>query len=223
MSASQSLCVDGSQPTVLDVITVPLIGPAPCDYQPENYHIDPATRWVKTGRMGKDLSANVEAPDYRLDRWTGDVPPGEAEANPIDVFLDRDLRIRAAALPNLATNGVPEWWLAGYGWTNAFSAAALDDPDGDGMETWKEYHADTVPTQALSVLRITGLTYAADTLRLEWTGGIQAWQSVEACTNLLAPAWEVVWSNAAPNTEENSLVHPDLPAPATFFRLRSGR
>lgn len=60
--ASQSQCEDGSQPAVLDVITIPLTGPAPCDHQPENYHIDPATRWVKVGRVAQDLSAILEGP-----------------------------------------------------------------------------------------------------------------------------------------------------------------
>lgn len=54
---------------------------------------------------------------------------------------------------NLAANGTPEWWLAAYGFTNDFDAAAIDDPDRDGLFTWEEFRAGTVPTNADSVLR----------------------------------------------------------------------
>ena len=46
----------------------------------------------------------------------------------------------------LATNGVPKAWLADYGWTNNFDAAATNDADGDHVATWEEYYAGTDPT-----------------------------------------------------------------------------
>ena len=66
--------------------------------------------------------------------------------------------------PNLATNGVPEWWLAGHGLTNgSFDAEAVFDHDSDTMPTWEEYVAGTDPTNAGSLLAITGLdTYGTN-------------------------------------------------------------
>lgn len=42
---------DGSDPSVLDVIDIPLIGPAPGTYQQENYRLDPGFYWMLRGRL----------------------------------------------------------------------------------------------------------------------------------------------------------------------------
>ncbi len=41
---------DGSDPRVLDLIDVPLIGPQPREFQQENWLLDPDHYWVKAGR-----------------------------------------------------------------------------------------------------------------------------------------------------------------------------
>ncbi len=56
--------------------------------------------------------------------------------------------IYAVFSENLATNNTPEWWLAQYGWINAFDAVALSDQDSDGLSTWREYEVGTVPNQS---------------------------------------------------------------------------
>jgi len=48
--------------------------------------------------------------------------------------------------------GTPAWWLRQYGLTNnTIDVDELDDPDGDGAATWKEYVAGTDPTNGDSV------------------------------------------------------------------------
>ena len=60
-----------------------------------------------------------------------------------------DGSLYAAFSANLATQGVPHWWLASFNLpTN--DAAALDDPDEDEYFTWQEYYADTDPTNDAS-------------------------------------------------------------------------
>jgi hypothetical protein len=53
---------------------------------------------------------------------------------------------------NLATNNVPQWWLAHYGLTN-LNVDALRDVDHDGMLTWEEWVAGCDPTNKASVFR----------------------------------------------------------------------
>ncbi|MEM7392385.1 MAG: proprotein convertase P-domain-containing protein, partial [Verrucomicrobiota bacterium] len=60
--------------------------------------------------------------------------------------------IHATFGENLATNNVPEWWLAMFGFTSNFDAAALADQDNDGVGTWEEFVAGTDPTDNQSVL-----------------------------------------------------------------------
>jgi hypothetical protein len=75
-------------------------------------------------------------------------------------------------------------------------SADFTDTDGDGMNNWNEYRADTVPTNTLSVLRMVNATNSA-------TGAMVTWQSVstrnywlERATNLgIAAPFQVVATN----------------------------
>ncbi len=61
-----------------------------------------------------------------------------------DIQADGTLSVSFEAI--LATNSVPTWWLAQFGWTNNCDAAALADTDGDSLAAWEEYFAGTSPT-----------------------------------------------------------------------------
>lgn len=65
--------------------------------------------------------------------------------------------------------GTPIPWLAENGLTEADDEA---DIDGDGLDTWEEYIAGTVPTNAASVLKVTALGTSGDEV-------VITWQSVE--------------------------------------------
>ena len=62
---------------------------------------------------------------------------------------------------------VPLWWLAQYGWTNDWDAAAEGDQDADGYATWQEWVTDTNPTNAQSRLQFDG-TLSDNLLTLDW-------------------------------------------------------
>jgi hypothetical protein len=70
--------------------------------------------------------------------------------NPIALWWNAPKTVQANFAANLAASNVPEWWLAAYGWTNDFDAAATNDAEPDGYFTWQEYVADTDPTNAAS-------------------------------------------------------------------------
>ncbi|GEM_PF-3633059 len=63
-----------------------------------------------------------------------------------DLQADAVLDIQISALT--ALSNTPLWWLAQYGWTTDFDAAAAADPDSDGLPTWQEYVFSTCPTNA---------------------------------------------------------------------------
>ena len=159
---------------------------------------------------------------YHFTGWTGSV---NSATNPFTTNVTGPGAVTARFAANLATNATPQWWLAQYGWTNNFDAAAMSDPDHDGMATWQEYLADTIPTDPASVLRITNIVWEGGPALVEWTGGTQAWQILEVRTNLtgIGSAWLVVWSNPPPNMTATNFMDLSSTNGVRFYRLRSGR
>ena len=51
---------DGSDPSVLDIVTVPLLRPQPHGFQRENWLLDPNYYWTKSGRIGWDQLLTLE-------------------------------------------------------------------------------------------------------------------------------------------------------------------
>lgn len=52
VSAHERQYENGTDPNVLDVVSVPLIRPQPHDFQSENWLLDPGYYWKKIGRIG---------------------------------------------------------------------------------------------------------------------------------------------------------------------------
>jgi len=57
---------DGSDPRVLDILEVPLLGPAPDGYQAENWLLDPESYWMPKGRISWEQLAGCEDDDGPL-------------------------------------------------------------------------------------------------------------------------------------------------------------
>lgn len=87
--------------------------------------------------------------------------------------------------------GTPVPWLNNYGFTANYTNAEVLDSDGDGMLNWQEYRANTIPTNALSLLLMRGVsrlpdgrvdvTFLAATnrvYRLEGSVDLSTWQTV---------------------------------------------
>lgn len=61
----ESMCSDGTQPAVLDVVEVTLTAKQDCAHQPENFLIDSSCRWQKIGTIpGSSLPVIEERPAH---------------------------------------------------------------------------------------------------------------------------------------------------------------
>lgn len=130
---------------------------------------------------------------------------------------------RVTASMPLAANGVPEWWLWQYGFTNNYDDASSADADGDGMATWQEYVAATDPTNAASFLGILH----PDRYDIEpWhTAVTVVWYSVEGklydvyrATNLLdASPFTPLATNIPGEVGQTGFVDTNLPAFSNMF------
>ncbi|MCE9614963.1 MAG: right-handed parallel beta-helix repeat-containing protein [Lentisphaerae bacterium] len=96
--------------------------------------------------------ATVTNSAYTWQSWTGSLQTVTV-TNSFYVLTNMSMTARFNALTT-NTNGVPGWWLAGYGLPNN-QAGADADSDLDGLENWKEYYAGTVPTNRASVLTLS--------------------------------------------------------------------
>ena len=143
-----------------------------------------------------------------------------------DITCDRTIAVFSAE--NLACRGTPEWWLALYGLTNAitdFCAAETNDTDGDDMPAWQEWVADTIPTNADSVLSFLDIRRTNDDMRVEWKGGTSAWQSLQIRYDLAATTeqWLAVFTNGPPTSETTNYLHESVTNRILFYRLKAWR
>ncbi|MEI8310226.1 MAG: LamG-like jellyroll fold domain-containing protein, partial [Verrucomicrobiota bacterium] len=151
---------------------------------------------------------------YHWSYWTGNVP--SSQTNPLTLTMDQNRSVTAVFEPDLAANGTPVWWLAQYGWTSNFDAAALADSDGDGQTTWQEYLAGTDPTDPASVLRVRiEADPSTGSILLSWSSISGKSYRIEQATDL-AGSWTVQTSNV-PATPPTNTHEEQLPTGARVF------
>jgi hypothetical protein len=186
--------------------------------------VDPAGGWYL-----RDSNVVVTATPYdycRWTGWTGDTNGFAAATNRVTVPVDGPRSISAEFAPNLATNGTPQWWLAAFGLTNRdWDVEATNDQDDDGMFTWQEWWADTIPTSFSSRLVIKGILPTNGGYRVYWVGGTGAWQRLHFCPDTLSTEsiWSVVFTNLPPTTITNWMDHSGAGNAAGFYRIEAGR
>jgi hypothetical protein len=84
--------------------------------------------------------------------------------------------------------------------------------------------ADTNPTNAASVLKITGIHLDPGGIRIDWQGGKQARQYLEYTTNLLSTnGWIAIYTNEPPTSRTNSVVNGDDAGSTLYYRVRVER
>ncbi|MDB6017994.1 MAG: hypothetical protein JWR19_2483 [Pedosphaera sp.] len=74
-------------------------------------------------------------------------------------------------------------WMQGFGLPTTASGASADS-DGDGVNNYSEWRADTVPTNALSAFRIVSVTTSAASASVTWQSVATRSYWVERATNL---------------------------------------
>jgi len=138
----------------------------------------------------------------------------------LNVTQDHTLQAYSAA--NLATNNVPQWWLASFGLTTpTWDAAALADQDGDGMVTWQEYRAGTDPTSSISVLRVTSVTPTGANFVVSFPTVAGKLYDVQWANDVNSGSWSNLVSSfpgtggTASVTDTNALLQPQR-----FYRIK---
>jgi hypothetical protein len=122
----------------------------------------------------------------------------------------------------LAPNGLPiAWLLQNFGTTNISATA---DADGDGASNADEFHADTSPTKASSVFRITKITRGTTTptyMTLVWNSESSRCYAVQRKSSLR----DGVWTDfiALPFLGWSAVGFDDYNMTNNFYRVRAYR
>ncbi len=121
-----------------------------------------------------------------------------------------------------ATNGVPCWWLASYGWTSDFDNAAIGDQDGDGALTWQEYVAGTIPTNKLSWFRVTANTPVSTSQQMifNWQSATGRLYDVDYRTNMSLGGWISCGTNIPAAPQVNAFTGTMSQVDRLFYRVR---
>jgi hypothetical protein len=184
--------------------------------------VAPSNSWYEPGSTA--VVTAYPSAYHHLGGWGGDLSESTLDGPRLSTVMTLPHTVSVSFAPNLtATRGVPEFWLAQYGWTHDFEAAAEADADADGMPAWAEWRADTDPTNARSRLAVIALSPSADGWRLVWTGGRSRTQEVQRADSLVGP-WISVHTNLPPTATTNTVTLPGgagwpPSAPSGFFRI----
>ena len=163
-------------------------------------------------------------PYYHFAGWTGDVPGGQEDSDPLILIVDAPKSVQGNFAANIAPRGSPEWWLAAHGLTNGpFAEEEVLDGDSDGLLTWQEWICDTVPTDSNSVLRMTDVEPTGSGTTVHWKGGVQATQYLERCTDLVSEPWVPVFTNVPPTPVTNDFTSPDAVNGVEVYRIKARR
>lgn len=164
----------------------------------------PSSEWYSAGSSCS--TTGYASRYYSFESWTGDVEGSEIDESIISFTMDGPKSVTATFHENRTpSHDVPEPWLASFGFRGDLEAAAEEDQDGDTMETWKEWRADTNPTNRNSLLKISNLTTTGEsTQTLSWIGGILRTQIVQSASTLSGP-WTALHTNPPPTGVSNQL------------------
>jgi len=160
---------------------------------------------------------------YMFSQWTGTM---SSTNNPLIVMMNQAHSLVGLFAANLATNGVPQAWLASYGLTNrTWDEEAMDDQDKDKMPTWQEWIADTVPTNPKSCLAFTAINYQGSGAIPQWQGGVMATQYIEWADHLTGTQiqWHVVYTNLPPTPIFTNCFDQSGTNSRRLYRIRAGK
>jgi hypothetical protein len=118
----------------------------------------------------------------------------------------------------ISTSNIPITWLQQYHLATDGSAD-LADPDGDRMNNWQEWVADTNPTDAASVLRVLAATNGPAVLVKCLSSSARLYTLLRA-TNLFNPTWlPVAGQTGRPGNDGLLYLSDPSPPPRAFYRL----
>lgn len=117
---------------------------------------------------------------------------------------------------DFTSKGTRKSWLEGYGLTEADDEL---DSDGDGLLSWEEYVAGTIPTDPASVLELNSIFFSTNGMILSWQSVEGKSYSIITNSSLIFPQTGVVVSNILGLATETSYTTTVGTASSAFYEI----
>jgi hypothetical protein len=170
--------------------------------------LDNMDDWWETNYFGnitnRDGSADADTDDLR------DLAEYENATCPTNRDTDADL--------------MPDGWEVGFALDPRSNDAAFD-PDLDGADSLNEYIADTDPTNPASFLAFFRIGPQAGGTRLDWKGGMYAWQFLDCREDLCSTneSWLPLLALPPPTPLTNAVIDLNATNRTLYYRIRAHR
>jgi hypothetical protein len=169
------------------------------------------------------LFVNPAAGNLRLQTNSPCINSGYNPNSPSDADLDGNPRIAGGTVDigayefQGAINSDFLAWLQQYGLPTD-GTTSYADPDGDGMNNWQEWIAGTNPTNALSVLRMVGVSRNGSGLSVTWQSVSNRAYFLERSLNLAGhPAFILLATNIPGQVGTTTYSDATATGPGPFF------
>lgn len=176
-----------------------------------DYHLIPGSQAIDQGVDPGSVNGVSLMPVFHY------VHPATGEVRPVVSLLD----VGAYECTDTDGNGMPDNWERQFfgSLTNAKGAASADW-DGDGANNLQEYQADTDPASSNSYLRIVGIQFLTNGIRVNLLGGSNSWQYLECSQNLgVTGSWTALLTNVPPTQPSTNFFDVRGTNVSRFYRV----
>jgi subtilisin-like proprotein convertase family protein len=109
--------------------------------------------------------------------------------------IARQQSVCCTAAADSDSDGLPDNWETLY--FGNLNQGANDDPDGDGFTNLQEFNAGTIPTNAMSLPRITAIEILGANVRISFTTESGKLYDVEWTASVASGSWNTLTTNVA--------------------------
>jgi hypothetical protein len=167
--------------------------------------------------------ADLANGDFRLQTNSPCINAGDNASAPGGTDLDGNPRIVGGTVDIGAYECQSPALLACYAWLQNYglptdAADVYTDSDGDGLNNWQEWHTGTIPTNALSLLKMTAVANDISGMTVTWQSVSGKTYFLQRSDNLAAqPAFSTIQSNIAGQAGTTSWLDPGAAGAGPFF------